>query len=225
MITILIPLYNGIEYLSEAVNSVLSQSFEDWTMLIGINGHGDKSSDIENKVSEIIGSDKRIKVIIQPPHINNKSKSQNDLMKYVTTEWVALLDADDIWLPDKLKQQFDTINTGTYEVIGTYCEYFGNRKGGPKLPSGPLKRGCTLDFNPLINSSVVLKSKYAKWDENRNIHIDYDLWLNLDLQRVKMYNIPKVMVMHRIHNSSFFNTQKVDPNILKNKYIQLFRDG
>jgi glycosyltransferase involved in cell wall biosynthesis len=225
MFTVIIPLYNGIEYLSEAVNSVISQSFQDWSMLIGINGHGDNSSNIANKVTEIIGSDTRIKVIIQPPHINNKSMSQNNLMTYVTTEWVALLDADDIWLPGKLQKQVDIINTTTYEVIGTQCEYFGNRRGSPRLPLGTLNRKCTLVCNPLINSSVVLKSKYAKWDESRNIHIDYELWLNLDLQAVKMYNISTILVRHRLHNASFFNTQKVNPNILKDKFVKLFRDG
>jgi len=46
MITILIPLYNGIEYLPEAIQSILSQTYTSWKLLIGINGHGDTGGDI-----------------------------------------------------------------------------------------------------------------------------------------------------------------------------------
>jgi len=224
MITVLIPLYNGLEYLSESVGSVLSQSFNDWKLLIGINGHGDNSAHIANKINEIIGSDTRIQVIIQPSIINNKPKSLNNLMTYVTTEWVAILDADDIWLPGKLQEQVNIIRKCDYEVIGTRCEYFGNRTGSPIIPLGQLKRGCTLASNPLINSSVVLKSKYAKWEESTTIYEDYELWLKLDLARVQMYNISSILVRHRIYESSFFNTQRVDVNQLKNKFITLLTD-
>jgi glycosyltransferase involved in cell wall biosynthesis len=166
----------------------------------------------------------RIRVFIQPPDINNKAKSLNDLMKQVTTEWVALLDADDIWLPEKLQEQVNIINKNEYEVIGTRCIYFGNRGSSPSIPLRILTRGCSLRGNPLINSSVVLKSKHANWLETAKIHIDYELWLRLDLERVKMYNIPKILVRHRIHNSSFFNSQKANPTLLKNKFAKLFKD-
>ena len=225
MITILVPLYNGIEYLSDSIKSVISQSFQEWKLFIGVNGHGDNSRVIADKVIEIVGSDTRIRVFIQPPDINNKAKSLNDLIKQVTTEWVALLDADDTWLPGKLQDQVNIINTGVYEVIGTRCVYFGSRGGSPSIPLRILPRGCTLNGNPLINSSVVLKSKHAKWLETAKVHIDYELWLRLDLERVKMYNIPKVLVRHRIYNSSFFNSQKANPTLLKKKFAKLFKDG
>lgn len=225
MITILIPLYNGIEYLPDALNSIISQTYTDWLVLIGINGHGDKSEDIVNKIKEIsIAKDPRIIVIVQPPEINNKSKSLNHLNKMVTTEWVALLDADDIWLPTKLERQIEVINKTDCEVIGTHCEYFGERSGSPSLPLGLIPRGSTLNYNPIINSSVLLKTKYGRWDEllATEGYEDYDLWLKLDVSRVKMYNVPEILVKHRLYKESFFNTKTADTALLKQKYIRLF---
>jgi len=223
MITILIPLYNGIEYLPEALNSIISQTYTDWVVLIGINGHGPTGGDVAVKAKEI-AKDPRIIVIIQPPEINNKSKSLNHMAKMVTTEWVALLDADDIWLPNKLERQIDIINKTDCEVIGTQCEYFGQRSGSPSLPLGLIPRRSTLNYNPIINSSVLFKTKYASWDEllASEGYEDYDLWLQLDLQHVKMYNIPEILVKHRLYQESFFNTKTADTTLLKQKYLKLF---
>ena len=224
MITILIPLYNGIEYLPEAIQSILSQTYTSWKLLIGINGHGDTGGDIAIKVNELVGSDSRIKVIIQSSEINNKSKSLNNLIKYVDTEWVALLDADDIWLPTKLEKQVETIQSSQFEVIGTQCEYFGTLTGSPNIPYGPISRGFTLHLNPIINSSVVFKTKYAYWNEllSKEGYEDYELWLQLDFAEVQMYNISEVLVKHRIYPQSSFNTKTSDITPLKTKYQKIF---
>ena len=223
MITILIPFYNGIEYLPAAINSIVSQTFQDWKLLIGINGHGDTNGDMVTKVKELC-NDSRVSIIVQPTSINNKSKSLNNLITYVTTEWIALLDADDIWLPTKLEKQVQVLQQTDYEVIGTQCEYFGERSGSPTLPYGLIPRGFTLQFNPIINSSVLFKTKYAHWNEllSTEGYEDYELWLQLDLASVKMFNISEVLVRHRLYAQSFFNTKTADTTSLKQKYLVLF---
>ena len=55
MISILIPLHNGFEYLSDAVDSVLNQTFNKWELIIGINGF-EKNSEVENKTRELINA-------------------------------------------------------------------------------------------------------------------------------------------------------------------------
>jgi glycosyltransferase involved in cell wall biosynthesis len=223
-ITVLIPLYNGIEYLPEAIHSVIGQSHSDWRILIGINGHGVASPAIAEQVQKI-SHDPRIQIIIQPPEINNKSKSLNHLITLVKTEWVALLDADDAWLPKKLEAQLLALAENPQcEVIGTRCEYFGNLSGSPQLPLGLIPRKATLDYNPIINSSVLFKTKYARWNEllSTEGYEDYELWLTLDLQGVKMYNVPHILVRHRIHPESFFNTRTGDTTLLKARFRELF---
>lgn len=223
-ITILTALYNGIEFLEDTVRSVIAQTDTDWVMYIGVNGHGETGGEVAEKARIIATSDihRRIHVFVQPPEINNKSKSLNDLVKRTTTDWVSVLDADDLWVPEKLAEQRIIANTTDVEVIGTVCSYFGERYGSPPIPCGVLKRGCTLDSNPIINSSVLFKKKYAYWNEEQDMMLeDYDMWLRLDYIGVKMYNIEKRLTLHRIHRTSSFNTKQHDVKGLVMKYKSL----
>jgi glycosyltransferase involved in cell wall biosynthesis len=214
-VTILTALYNGVEFLEETVRSVLAQTFTDWRMIIGVNGHGETGGDVAVRAREIAALDPsgRIEVFVQPPPICNKSMSLNDLVRRTTSEWVCVLDADDKWAPMKLAAQDIARRVTDAEVIGTGCVYFGERGGSPNIPYGLLPRGTTLAFNPIINSSVMVKKKYAFWEEDSSIHgmlEDYELWLRLDHAGVKMYNINSPLTFHRLHRASHFNTKTYD---------------
>ena len=224
-VTILTALYNGVEFLEETVRSVLAQTYTDWLMYIGVNGHGETGGDVAMKAREIAALDLsgRIQVFVQPPPICNKSMSLNDLVRRTTTEWVCVLDADDKWGPTKLAAQDIARRVTDAEIIGTGCVYFGERSGSPNIPYGLLPRGSTLSFNPIINSSVMMKAKYAYWDEASGIQgiEDYDMWLRLDHQDVKMYNINSPMTFHRLHRASSFNTKTYDVPGLQSRFRAL----
>jgi hypothetical protein len=149
--------------------------------------------------------------------------SLNDLVRRTTTEWVCVLDADDKWAPTKLAAQDLARRITDAEVIGTGCVYFGEREGSPTIPYGPLTRGATLAFNPIINSSVMVKTKYAYWNETPGIQgiEDYDMWLRLDHTGVKMYNINSPLTFHRLHRASSFNTKTYDVPGLQARYRSL----
>ena len=210
-VTILTALYNGVEFLEETVRSVLAQTYTDWLMYIGVNGHGETGGDVAMKARDIASLDLsgRIHVFVQPPPICNKSISLNDLVRRTTTDWVCILDADDKWAPTKLAAQDIARRVTDAEVIGTGCVYFGERGGSPSIPYGSLPRGSTLASNSIINSSVMVKTKYAFWDESPGIQgiEDYDMWLRLDHKGVKMYNINAPLTYHRLHQASSFNTK------------------
>lgn len=224
-VTILTALYNGVEFLEETVRSVLAQTYTDWRMIIGVNGHGETGGDVAMRAREIASLDLsgRIHVFVQPPPICNKSMSLNDLVRRTTTEWVCVLDADDKWLPTKLAAQNIARRVTDAEVIGTGCVYFGERSGSPHIPYGSLPRGSTLPSNPIINSSVMLKKVHAYWDEAPGIQgiEDYDMWLRLDHQGVKMYNINSPLTFHRLHRASSFNTKPQDVPGLQARYRAL----
>ena len=134
--------------------------------------------------------------------------SLNDLVRRTETEWVCILDADDTWEPTKLEKQHHVRTIiPLLGVIGTGCNYFGESSSSPNIPYGLLHRGCTLNFNPIINSSVLFKKEYAYWDETMSAIEDYDVWLRLDHAGVHMYNINERLTNHRVHITSFFNTK------------------
>jgi glycosyltransferase involved in cell wall biosynthesis len=225
LITILTPVYNGVEYLEECILSVLSQTFKDWELLVGVNGHGDSGGTAADAAHRIAALDKRIKVIVQPPPLKGKVESLNDLMKHVTSPWVCLLDCDDKWHPAKLAIQVDTQKSIAADaaVIGTQCEYFGESHGSPYIPHGYVDPALLEKFNPIINSSAMIRADLCVWEYNTINYCmeDYYLWTNLALAGEKMYNLPHILTYHRIHKTSAFNSKHASDAAIRARYAHL----
>jgi teichuronic acid biosynthesis glycosyltransferase TuaG len=221
--SILMPVYNGVEFLREAVQSVISQTFADWELLIGINGHGDDGGVIRDAVESAALLDfKRIHVYVLDTV--GKSASLNALVEKAAGSWICLLDCDDIWLPQKLQVQHTTrqihFNDGD-AVLGTMAAYFGDMIGLPTLPVGRLQPGISLECNPIINSTCMLPRRWAAWSVGNELE-DYDLWLRLDLlQKIPFFNIEEVYCRHRVHTGSAFNSKQLNPDALVAKYSAL----
>lgn len=212
MISILMPIYNGIEFIDESVSSVLAQTYSNWELIIGVNGHPENSNvyQIANKYASLSGSKSGNEVsmnkirVLDLHHIRGKSNALNAMIQYASYDYVALLDVDDIWLPNKLQVQQYYLHI--YDVIGAMCVYFGDINGaGPNLPVGDISNFDFFQFNPLINSSAVIRKSLCYWNEN-GIE-DYDMWLRLRKQGCKFYNCYETTVKHRIHKQSAFNAQ------------------
>lgn len=230
-ITILTPLYNGIEFLEETLESVLKQTDPEWTMIVGVNGHGETGGDVATKAQELCKKDEkeRITVVVQPPEINNKVKSINHLVKnHVNTEWVTVLDADDLWLPTKLEEQKKKTHED-YGILGTMGEYFGNRTGRIPVKEGEITKKDILRCNHIINCSAILRTKYANYSEEEGLLIDdYTLWVRLIVkENVRAFNISSSLCKHRLHSASFFNTQNLTKQVdsLLYKYRSLYRSS
>ena len=202
MISILIPIYNGIEFIEESVGSVLDQTFGDWELIIGINGHPEGST-VYLTAKEYEKRSPKIKVF-DFYTIKGKSNTLNEMIKYCNYNYVAILDVDDIWHPQKLEVQIQYLDT--YDVIGSNCIWFGDRPGiVPQIPIGDISEYDFALVNPIINSSSIIKKDLCYWNEN-GIE-DYDLWLRLRKQNKKFFNFKEILVKHRIHNASAFNSK------------------
>ena len=216
-VSILTPLYNGIEFLEECAMSVCLQVCKNeqtsltWEWWIGINGHetgGEvlkQAQLIQKKCQGSIG-DCKIHVI-NLPAAKGKVAALNYLNLICFGKWVAILDCDDTWERNKLISQKMEIEEANQriDVIGTFCRYFGEvLSDGPRLTEGYIKPAEFWKGNPLINSSVLLRRELASW-ENRFGLEDYDLWFRLLAQNAVFFNIPLRLVNHRIHSASAFN--------------------
>lgn len=204
MISVLMPIYNGIEFIGESVNSVLLQTYNNWELLIGINGHPENSN-VYNIAKNYESKDKRIKVY-DFPHLKSKSHTLNEMTLLCKGNYIALLDVDDAWDKNKLEVQSKYMND--YDIIGTKCVYFGDINGYvPKLPTGDISNFDFYKFNPIINSSSLIRKEYCNWDHEYNGVEDYNLWLQLWKQGKKFFNCDKILVKHRIHQTSAFNAK------------------
>jgi teichuronic acid biosynthesis glycosyltransferase TuaG len=215
MISILIPIYNGIEFIEESVSSVLNQTYDKWELLIGVNGHPQNSevykiaNEYQSKSDKAFG---KIRVL-DLYTIKGKSNTLNELIKYCKYNYVAILDVDDIWNPRKLEIQTQALNK--FDVIGSNCVWFGERLNGitPNIPFGDISKYNFAHVNPIINSSSLIKKDLCYWNSVWDGVEDYDIWLRLRKQNKKFYNFKEILVKHRIHKTSAFNSKGNDNKV------------
>ena len=208
MISILMPIYNGIEFIEESVSSILRQNYDQWELLIGINGHP-QNSNIYKTAKEYEKKSGKIRVF-DFYEIKGKSNTLNVMIRFCNYNYVALLDVDDIWHDEKLNVQSQLLNH--YDVIGSNCVWFGDRAGiVPPIPVGDISKYDFSSVNPIINSSSIIRKELCYWNEN-GIE-DYDLWIRLRKQNKKFFNCKAILVKHRIHNTSAFNAKGNDNKV------------
>jgi len=202
MISILMPIYNGIEFIEDSVNSILNQTYNKWELIIGVNGHPEKSDvyDIAKKYENTYGSTK-IRVF-DLYMVKGKSNTLNFMLRYCNNNYIALLDVDDIWYPNKLEIQTKYLNE--FDIVGSNCIWFGEKNDViPSIPIGDISEFNFKQVNPIINSSSIIRKGLCYW--NNNDLEDYDLWLRLRNLGRKFYNCEEILVKHRIHQTSAFN--------------------
>lgn len=222
MITILMPIYNGFEFINDSLNSIINQTYDKWELIIGINGH-DQGSQIYQQAKQYENINKNIQVL-DLYLINGKSEALNEMVKFAKYDHIALLDVDDIWDTTKLFIQIPYV-LEDYDVVGSRCVYFGENThlNGvvPNIPYGDISDRDFFTFNPMINSSVIIKKEYCNWDGSLNLE-DYDMWLSLRMKNKQFYNCQEILVKHRIHQASAFNSKgngmRVSDLIAKYRY-------
>ena len=220
-ITIAIPLFNGIEFLEEALQSVKRQTYQAWTGIIGVNGFGNTGEPAFTKASDMVynlGLAKRF-IVVNYPDVKGAANAINNMVGQATTPFIAHIDADDLWLSKKLEYQMSVFEQDPeIGIVGTMCRYFGDSNEPRFLPPGNLTIDDFTKFNPLIHSSIVMKRKLSVYSDEF-VAYDYCCWLRNITNGVKIYNINNILVLHRIHSKSFYNASgKQDPEAVRAKY-------
>lgn len=129
-VTAIIIVYNGADFLAEAVDSVLAQSFEDWELLIADDGSRDASLAIATDYAE--RHPDRIRSLRHPDHGNHGMSATRNLgIAAARGRYVAFLDCDDVWLPDKLQDQVATMehDPSLGMIYGRTLIWYGWQKG------------------------------------------------------------------------------------------------
>lgn len=218
-ISILLAVYNGEKYIKKSIDSILSQNYKDFELLIGFNGTTDSSKEIVEKYK-----DDRIKIF---DYIEKgKAKTLNKLIKESKYNWIAVQDHDDVWLPNKLHKQLKFMEE--YDIIGTQILYID--EGGNLTGSGPnlslddynIKQRSLNGDNQIANTSAIVKKQsildVEGWNEEIDGIEDFDLWLKLISKNNKFININEHLILHRVHSNSNFNTKTFNIHELIKKY-------
>ena len=113
LVSIITPCYNSEKYLDECIKSVISQSYQNWELLIVDDNSSDNSSTIINSYSK---NDDRIKPIFLKDNLGPAS-ARNMAISKSKGKYLAFLDSDDIWLPEKLKVQINFMKKNNYSFV------------------------------------------------------------------------------------------------------------
>ena len=221
LVSILIPLYNGIEFLEETLVSVKAQTYQDYEVLIGVNGHP-AGSEVYKRADWLMKAHKIPGYLFDFVQCKGKPQTLNALVSHAHGEWIALLDADDIWHRQKLEAQVQLMPY--FDVIGSQCMYFGTMSGSPSIPMGDISEFDFFSVNPLLNSSVLMKKKWALWNPDNFILEDYELWFHLRYrEHLRFYNVDLPLMFHRVYPTSHFNGSNANAvDDLKNSMRKLY---
>ncbi|TDJ07312.1 MAG: glycosyltransferase [Deltaproteobacteria bacterium] len=198
MISIIIPTYNRCAYLFRAIESVLSQTYQDFELLIIDDGSTD---DTEKHVRDLIKENKKIKYIKTPNR--GVSAARNLGLSIATGELISFLDSDDEWLPDKLKVQVDFLQNNQ-DLSLVHGDEIWIRKGKRvnqkkihKKSGGNIFSQC-LDLCAISPSTVLIRKELFQevghFREDFPVCEDYDLWLRIT-SRYQVGFIPSPLIL------------------------------
>lgn len=221
LISIILPIYNGYEFFDGCLQSIQAQTFRDFECLIGINGY-EEENEIYKGVLLKTRNDSRFRVFNFAE--KGAAATINKLIGLAEGKWVAHIDVDDLWHPEKLEYQFQYLSNNDIDVCGTNTRYFGNLTIAPELRFGELKAADFLYMNPIIHSSAVVKKDVVLYDPSY-VAYDYECWCRLFfIDKRRFYNIPILLTYHRIHDNSYFNSKGLqEKDKIVEKYEKIAR--
>lgn len=209
LISIITPSFNSSRFISQTIDSVLSQNYDKWEMIIVDDASEDKSNKI---IEEYIKKDSRIKLI--KLKINSgPSEARNRAIEIAKGRYIAFLDADDVWFPEKLKKQISfmeeyklSFTYTSYNIINEQNEYMDVFKVKETIDYSSMLKSCSVGCLTAIYDTNILGKLFMPIISKRQ---DYGLWLMI-LKKIKTTKgIVEPLASYRIHkNSLSFNKLK-----------------
>jgi glycosyltransferase involved in cell wall biosynthesis len=181
-IDVIIPCFNRAPLLLRAINSVLNQSYQNFTLHIIDDGSTD---DTQKLLSQFLNHPK---VKLHQTSNGGVSRARNLGVQHSHGEWISFLDSDDEWLPQKLTKQTDFLKQNPqFEFV--HSEEIWIRNGLRVNPKLKHKKGSedifkrSLEFCLISPSTVMMKrsllAKYGPFEEQFEVCEDYDLWIKI----------------------------------------------
>lgn len=199
LVSIVTPAYNCEHYLCQTVQTVLEQSFGSWEMIIVDDCSGDATFRIAQQLAL---EESRIRVFRNETNLG-VSETRNRGIREAKGDYIALLDGDDLWEPDKLERQVRLIEMG-FDLV--YCSYdFWDEAGKPIAERKPFLVPERTDYRKMLVSSVVscstamVRSELLKAHPFRadTYHEDYALWMELFSLPIRAAGDKKVLMHYR----------------------------
>ena len=234
-LTVLMPVYNAEKFLDESINSILSQTYSDFELLILDDASTDSSLKI---IKNYAKKDKRIKVLDNQKN-QKQAKCRNILLKNSKTKFIAWMDADDISLEDRLQTQMDFLKQNSkIDAVGTQYSAFGS---GGNLPANFTSRYSLSDIEIKTNfifgydfffPSSLMRMKKIKqhnifFDNNYKLSTGEDHQYIIDcFSFMKFANLDRVLYQYRqdSNQTTAINQKQIldNSNVMTRKHLLKF---
>lgn len=229
------PAYNVEKYIEASIRSVLNQTYRNWELIIVDDGSTDLTSQIVKKFE---GLDKRIKYIFQ----NNSKQAiaRNNGVHNAEGEILAFLDADDLWLPQKLEISMAFFDCNKFDLLFTDAYYAETKE--IVILSTELKKmnvlemeyygkegiAAFIEFNKIPILTVLVKKNVIEqvgfFDEECVPAEDYDMWLRLLKNKCIFKSISSPLSIYRLQENSSSSSDRLSTNSVLKSIIKNFNN-
>lgn len=200
-ISCVLTVWNGEAYLTDAIRSILTQTFHNFELIVVNDGSTDGTADILDRIQH---EDSRIRV--QHQSHAGLVAALNHGMAFANSEYIARMDADDISMPDRFTVQAEFLDKHQeIGICGSWIETFGGETSAVvKYPTSDGAIRCQLLFSSalahpstMLRRSVLIQHK-LQYDDSALDAEDYDLWTRAALC-TRFANVPAVLLRYRMH--------------------------
>lgn len=205
MISIIMPAHNAALYIEESISSVLNQTYQNWELIIIDDYSSDQTAKLIQHFSQI---DRRILFISNETNLG-VAMTRNKGISIAAGEWIAFLDSDDCWHPEKLKRQIDFAESNHVEFVfsgssfidenGTFLDYYLT------VPESITYKEL-LKQNIISCSSVLIRKDLIQshpMEHASQMHEDFAVWLQiLQYETDFAYGINEPLLIYRISSNS-----------------------
>jgi teichuronic acid biosynthesis glycosyltransferase TuaG len=234
VISVIMPAFNASDYIQESINSVIAQKYSNWELIIVDDGSTDSTSSIIIKNSL---KDSRIKYFYQEN--GKQGKARNLGIAYAKGMFVAFLDADDLWMPEKLEIQLEEIQLKNVDLVfsDSYIfddNNFSDRSRKMNIPdqifTGDEALKLFLEGNRIPTLTVLVKKEKIHlvngFTEKKNIQNaeDYHLWLKMIIKECVFYGSDKILASYRMHSKSSTSQDRIASKQIPEVFFDLIQN-
>ena len=203
LVSVIMPCHNGALYIKNAIDSVLAQSYKDWELLVVDDASTDGSKAL---IESYCQKDSRIKLLSTEHSTGLPATARNLGIEEARGRYIAFLDCDDQWLPDKLEHQIPLFDKADCAVVFSF--YKKMDKDGNVRPLTVTSPGV-VDYNGLLGGNCIGNltgiydtAKVGKVYQKDIHHEDYLMWLQVLQKGFVAYNTGTVEACYRESGTS-----------------------
>ena len=221
LVSIIMPSYNTSEYVAESIKSVLNQTYTNWELIIV----DDCSTDNSEEIIKQFANDERIRFFKNKKN-SGAAISRNFALREAKGKWIAFLDSDDLWEPEKLEKQIGFMRENDYKFSYTaYVEIDEKAKENGITVIGPKKITKRGMYNYCWPGclTVMYDAEYIGNIQIEDIkkNNDYAIWLKI-IKKTNCHLLKEKLAKYRIRQGSISRYSKI--TLIKHHYL-LYRVG